>query len=163
MAMTAHQRHMAAVKAAATRRANLHRQRVGTQTPPRPVPPPPVTPPPTAPPQNPHWQTPPVTPPPPPRPMTPPPPPGRAFHTAKASVETARANVLVALEELFALVAAKTKPTASPEEWKAMAKSFETYKAVLTRAVAPSANTAEQNEANVALRQAALTMVRLTF
>jgi hypothetical protein len=140
MPMTPQQRSAAAFKAAATRRARLQAQRGGFA-------PPPPPPPPTRRP-NPSFTSP---------PPAPPPASGRAFSTPKPTVEVARATVLVALEDLYALhVAAKGK---TPE----MDAAFDKYQKVLTKALGPVSSVEMQNEADTALRQAALTLVRLTF
>jgi hypothetical protein len=156
MPMSPQQRSAAAFKAAATKRRNAA-ARGFAPPPPRPrapfnPPTPPVT--------NP-WTA--VNPPPPPPPVTPPPatPPPAARPTwlgkPKATIETQRATVLVALEDLFALI--NTTHGYTPERTKA----FEKYQKVLTKALAPAHTVEMKNENATALLQAVLTLVRLTF
>jgi hypothetical protein len=142
MPMTPQQRSAAAYKAAATRRAKLLAQRGGFAPPPPPRRP------------NPSFTSPP---PPPPPPATWAPTSGRAFSTPKPTLEVARATVLVALEDLYALHVAQKGKT--PE----MDAAFDKYQKVLTKALGPVSSVEMQNEADTALRQAALTLVRLTF
>jgi len=152
--MTPLQRHQAAVKAAATRRANLRAARMGgTAAPP---PRPPFTPPP--PPASNPWNAPPATPP------TPPPaaaPPrntaGGLWGRPQPTVDDARADVLVALENLYAL---QCKATGIDDEKR---NAFDKYKKALTRALAISPDPLMRNEAETALRVAAMHLVKLTF
>lgn len=170
-------RHLAAVKAAATKRARAAAggapraaQAVppagSTWTPPPPPPPRPAwTPPPPRPRVPPFTQA-----PPPPPPAAPTQRPGAAFTTPKPTVRSQRQTVVVELENLFVLVCrdsglgAGTHTTvgccAAHDE---MRKTFDTYKKTLHRALAPSANTATQNEADTALRLAAVALLKLTF
>jgi hypothetical protein len=155
MPMTPQQRSAAAFKAAATKRAKAT-ARGFAPPPPRPRP---FTAP-TPPPANP-WSA-PATPPPPP-PIPPPAPPPRPatrptwLGQPKATIETQRATVLVALEDLFALI--NTTHGQTPERDKA----FEKYRKVLTKALAPAHTPEMRNENATALLQAVLTLVRLTF
>jgi hypothetical protein len=155
MPMTPHQRHMAAVKAAATRRRNLqhlHNAAAGHATPPPPPPPPPATPP-----ANP-WNAPP--PPPPPTPAQPAAQPANGnniWGRPKPTVENARAEVLVALENLYAIQCQATGITDDKRN------AFEKYQKALTRALAPSTDILLRNEAETALRVAAMHLVKLTF
>jgi len=151
MPMTPQQRRDAALKAAATKRRNLAAAaaRAGF-TPAAPPPPPPPPPPP-----RPAW-----TPPPPPNPWAapapPPPPPspasvnGRAFATAKLTAEDARANVLLALEDLYALL------PKTPE----LLDGFARYQKLLNVAVRQTTPT---HEADSALRAATVQMIKLMF
>jgi len=141
----------AAIKAAATRRAKRNGGQAAPRprtpfTPPRPTPPPPPA-------SNP-WAA-------PPPPPTPPPPPAapRSTWTAapKPTVASARLAVVAALEDLFVL---DCKATGITDDKR---KAFETFKKVLTKALAPASSVEMRNENDTALRQAALQMVRLTF
>jgi len=179
-------RHLAAVKAAATKRANAARAAGHhvpfTQPPPRPAAPPPPPPPsgwaggtsgwaprpagsPRPSPPPPFTQAPPA---PPPAPATPRP--GQAFSTPKPTVKNQRLEVVAQLENLFVLVCrdsglgvgthTKGGCCAAHDE---MRKTFDTYKKTLNRAIAPSVNSATQNEADTALRLAAVALLKLTF
>jgi len=144
---------MAAVKAMATRSGRPARQRTATATAP---PPPPRT--------GPAWQPPP---PPPNNPWNaPPPPPPPAAQPASTwtpgqaalpTVDDARAEVLVALENLYVL---QCKATGITDEKR---NAFDKYQKALTRALAPSPDPMMANEAATALRVAAIHLVKLTF
>lgn len=141
-------RHMAAVKAMATRAGRPVRPRRGfAPPPPRPAAPPPPPPPP---PPN-TWQA-------PPRPTAP------AAHgngglwgKPQPTIENARAEVLVALETLYAL---QCRAKGITDE---MRNTYDKYEKALTRAMAPSTDPLLRNEAETALRVAAIQLVKVTF
>ena len=172
--------HMAAVKAAATRRG-------------RPAPNPPSAPPPPPPrrpaPPNPHptnlrcgfcntyypagtTHTCPVrpTPPPPPNPWAAPPRPttapsngGGLWSTPKPTIESARADALLAFENLYLLVAADAKHKNGGKTPDHLVDAFNQYKKCLARALAPSPDAGSKNEADTALRVSMNQLVKLTF
>jgi len=100
-----------------------------------------------------------------PPPFTPPiapqaPPPATSRGTVfgpKPTVENARAEVLVKLEDLYALVCKESGMTPERE------KAFRQYKLALNRALAKSTSLEDANEAATALCVAALQLVKVTF
>lgn len=169
-AMTAAQRSAAAYKAAATKRARAQQQRQAGYAPP-PYTPPPYTPPPPPPPASAPMRCPAcgvvfpantvhrcvsTRPPVPPPSAQAAPPPGRAF-APKPTVDNARATVLVALEDLYALQCKETGITDERRE------CFRKYRKALAYALGPISNQAMKNEADTALRVAAIQLVKVTF
>lgn len=155
MPMTAYQRHMAAVKAAATKRARKAQQQAnGGYAPPPPRPQPSWTPP-SAPPSSAY--TPPPPPPPPSTGFTPTA--GNLWGTPKPSAASQRLVVLAALEDFLAVKVAETGITQEQRD------AWEKYKKVKTTALSlrPDADTTTRNEADTALRVAAMALIRLTF
>jgi hypothetical protein len=139
-------RHMAAVKAMATRSGRPMRTRTAA--------PPPFTPPPTPPPPPP-WSARPTPPPPPPTP----PPAARPtwLGQPKPTVESQRATVLNALADLYAVLEASEGKT--PER----TKSFDKFLKMLNKALAPAMTPEMKNENATSLRMAAVELVKVTF
>lgn len=152
MPMTPQQRRDAALKAAATKRRMKAQQQGQSWAPPPPRPQaPPQTPPP-------HWQQ-QTPPPPPPRPAAPVN--GKAFGPV-ADIDGQRLVVTAALEHLLILHCAEEKRRhgdITPDTRAA----FADYKKVLARALMPGLDQGSKNEALVALRQAVLKLVKVTF
>jgi hypothetical protein len=94
-------------------------------------------------------------------PPPPPPPPtaprATAFASAAKTVAEQRLAVTNALVDLFALVCA--------EKGKSQERidAFELYKKAMRRALSPASSTQDQNEADVALRLATITLIKQTF
>jgi len=149
-----YKRHMAAVKAAATKKRNAAAAagRPYAPPPPRPTPPPytpPPPPPPTSGPSSPYTQAPPA-------PPTQPRPAGAAF-APKPTAQAQRLVVIKALEDLFILVASESGITDERRH------AFKKYQAVLARALAPGLDAHSQNEADNALRAAAMKLFTVCF
>lgn len=142
-------RHMAAVKAMATRSGKP--RPTATAPPPRTGP---AWQPPPPPPNNP-WNA--APPPPPPPPAAQPASTWTPGQGALPTVEDAKAEVLVALENLYVL---QCKATGITDEKR---NAFDKYQKALTRALAPSPDPLMANEAQTALRVAAMHLVKLTF
>lgn len=99
----------------------------------------------------------------PPRPTQAPSNGGGLWSTPKPTIESQRAIVLASLTDLFALVAADAKQKNGGKTPDALSEAFDRYQKMLTRALAPSTDSAMKNEADTALRVAAMNLVKLTF